>query len=374
MADIRNILLLNETSGPGGAETVLYNIAKNLDRNRYLPRVVLFRSGWFRDYLVDEGIPVDIIQSHRSWDLTFIRQLSRYCKEHRIDLIHAHLPGANLYGSVVGKLLGIPVICTLHNEYIMPGSVERFSGVKMFIIRSLASRLVIVAEYMRGDYLRRGKIPSRKMVLIYNGVRQEQADSSFDIAEFKRQIDFRDGDILIANIANLRTPKGHMILMDAAAKVCGEMPQAKFLLIGEEGDGKIKAAILDKMKQYGLGDKVKLMGFRRDVSQILKHVDIFMLSSISEGLPVSVVEGMRSGLPVIATEVGGLPEVVENGASGYLVKPGDSEKLAAKLIELCKNPSLRKTMGNKGNEIASRLFSLDLMIKNYQTLYEELMK
>jgi glycosyltransferase involved in cell wall biosynthesis len=374
MAVIRNILMLNETSGPGGAETVIYNIASNLDRDSFNPRVVLFRPGWFQDFLTEKGITVDIIKSRRSWDVSFITKLAGYCRQHKIDLIHAHLPGGNLYGSVVGKVLGLPVICTLHNEFIMPGSVENFSGAKMFIIRNLASRMVIVAEYMRADYLHKGKIPSKKMVLIYNGVSPQKNESSFDLDNFKRQIDFRAGDILIANIANLRPPKGHLILIEAAARVLREIHRAKFLLIGEEGDGKIKSAIIDRVNALGIADRVKLLGFRKDVSQVLRHVDIFLLSSISEGLPVSVVEAMRAGLPVIATTVGGLPEVVKDSESGFLVKPGDPESLAEKISVLCKDDSQRRQMGQKGSVIASQYFSLDIMIKKYQDLYEELIK
>jgi glycosyltransferase involved in cell wall biosynthesis len=374
MPEIRNILLLNETSGPGGAETVLFNIAQNLDRNRYNPRVVLFRPGWFKGFLEEHGIPVDIIPSRKSWDMSFVKRLCGYCREHKIDLIHAHLPGGNLYGSIAGKILHIPVICTLHNEFVMPGSVERFNSIKMFMVRNLASKLVIVAEFMRDDYLSKGRIPSRKMLLIYNGVRPVDSDVSFSLEDFNKAISYQEGDILIAHIANLRTPKGHNILIEAAARVLGESPKAKFLLIGEEGDGRIKSDIMARMKAHNIADRVILLGFRRDVFQILKHVDIFVLSSISEGLPVSVVEGMRSSLPVVATTVGGLPEVVKDGVSGYLVKPGDPDALAERLIALCKSPELRIRMGQKGSEIASEIFSLDTMISKYQALYEELMK
>lgn len=374
MPETRNILLLNETSGPGGAETVLFNIAQNLDRSRYSPRVVLFRHGWFQGFLEEHGIPVDIIPSRKSWDMSFVKRLCAYCRGHKIDLIHAHLPGGNLYGSIAGKILHIPVICTLHNEFIMPGSIERFNTIKMFVVRNLASRLVIVAEFMRNDYLSKGRIPSRKMLLIYNGVRPVDSDVSFNLDDFRKAISYRDGDILIAHIANLRTPKGHNILIEAAARVLRESPKAKFLLIGEEGDGRIKSDILARLKAHNITNRVVLLGFRRDVSQILKHVDVFALSSISEGLPVSVVEGMRSSLPVVATTVGGLPEVVKDGVSGYLVKPGDPDALAEKLIALCKCPELRSQMGQNGCEIASAIFSLDTMISKYQNLYEELMK
>jgi glycosyltransferase involved in cell wall biosynthesis len=369
-----NILLLNETSGPGGAETVLFNIVKNLDRSQYSPRVVLFRQGWFYHFLVENGIATDVIESRRSWDLRFLLSLIKYCRLNKIDLIHAHLPGGNLYGSVVGKILGLPVICTFHNEYAMPGASRRFDGVKNFLIRNLASKLVMVAEYMKQEYLDNAKFPSDKIITIYNGVSDEEPKEPFDIIAFKTEIDFCEGDLLIANVANFRPPKGHLVLIEAAYEVCQAIPKAKFLLIGEEGDGKIIGEILERIGKHNLQDRIKLLGFRNDISQILRNIDIFLLASISEGLPMSVVEAMRASRPVVATNVGGLPEVVKSGVTGFLANPGDHHDLAEKLITLLKDQKLRKEMAEKGREVAISMFSLDEMISKYQALYKRLLE
>jgi L-malate glycosyltransferase len=300
--------------------------------------------------------------------------LIKYCRQNKIDLIHAHLPGGNLYGSVVGKILGLPVVCTFHNEYAMPGATRRFGGIKNFLIRNLASKLVMVAEYMKQEYLDNAKFPSEKIITIYNGVSDEEAKEPFDIDTFRKEIDFYEGDLLIANVANFRPPKGHLILIEAASLVCQTIPQAKFLLIGEEGDGKIKGEILERIGKYNLQDRVKLLGFRDDISQILRFIDIFLLASISEGLPMSVVEAMKASRPVVATDVGGLPEVVKQGVTGFLAKPGDHYDLAEKLIVLLKDQKLRKEMGEKGREVAVSMFSLDEMISKYQALYKRLLE
>jgi len=370
----RKILIHIETSGPGGAETVVLNIAKHLDRKEFIPIVMLHKSRWLHKQLAEAGVETVIVPSGRSWDIAFFFKLIRYCKQNEIDLIHSHLPGANLYASVVGKLLGIPVICTFHNEFILPGTVPKFNSIKQFLIRNLASSLVMVAEYMKQEYMTKGKFPSQKVMTIYNGVSPNESSESFDHEAFKQAIDFHEGDILIGNIANLRPAKGHPILIEAAAIVCRKIPEAKFLLIGEEGDGTIKNEILRFIDKYNLKDRVVLLGFRKDISQILKYIDIFMLSSISEGLPMSVVEAMRSSLPVVVTNVGGLPEVVKDKQNGYLVLSRDPQALAEKLIKLAKDEKLRKTMGKKGREIAVSMFSLDEMISNYQSLYRKLLK
>ncbi len=369
-----NILFLNETSGPGGAETVLFNIANNLDRDLFIPSVALFRPGWFYDFLAEHGIQVSVIPSQKSWDFAFLFRLIRFCRNNEIKVIHAHLPGANLYGSIAGKILGIPVICTFHNELALPGAHERYRNLRYFLIRNFASSLIFVADFMKNEYLLKAKFPVKKVQTIYNGVPEYPKDNNYSIEAFKKEIDFHDGEILIANIANFRTPKGHDILVDAAKLVCSKNRRAKFLLIGEEGDGTIKNRISDKIDSYQLRDKIKFLGFRKDIPQILRSIDIFLLASISEGLPVSIVEAMMAARPVIATNVGGIPEVVKSGQTGYLVNPGDPVSLADRISELVLNNELRLEMGERGKEFAISLFSLKTMISKYQELYLELLK
>lgn len=372
MSRVYNILLLNETSGPGGAETVIFNIAKNLDRSQYIPRVGLFCDGWFAGHLAQHGIAVDIIHSKKSWDLTFLKDLMNYCKTNNIDLIHAHLPGANLYGSVAGRILGIPVICTLHNEMKIAGYVERFGSIKRLIIRSLATRYVAVAEYMRQDYITKGKFSPQKMVTIYNGLSDSYAQTTFDLDAFKRDIAFHEGEVIITNVANFRPPKGHRILIEAAHLVHQAAPNVKFLLIGDEGDGSIIGYVRDRIKEWGLADNVKLLGFRKDVYDILRRSDIFLLASTSEGLPISVVEAMLASKPVVATAVGGLSEIVQSGKTGYLVEPNDPKAMAETLLNLVKDPKLRSEIGSQGHQYAVATLSIESMINQYQKLYREL--
>jgi len=368
-----NILLLNETSGPGGAETVIFNIAKNLDRNQYVPRVGLFCDGWFAGHLAENGILVDIIPSKRAWDVSFLLKIIKYCKKHKIDLIHAHLPGANFYGSLAGRILGIPVICTFHNEILIPGFVERFTAIKYFVIRNCAAKFVMVAKYMQAGYLTKARLPVEKIVTIYNGVPDGKDYNPFDIEAFRKAIDYREGDVLIANVANFRRPKGHHVIVDAAAIVKQKAPQAKILLIGDEGDGSIKSQTESRIKELQLDSNVKILGFRSDVYHILRNIDIFMLASTSEGLPISVVEAMMAAKPIIATDVGGLSEIVIDGDNGCLVKPNNPNSLAEKIIGLAANKQKRIAMGERSYRIAKDKFSLETMIAQYQNLYGELL-
>ncbi|HEQ98434.1 MAG TPA: glycosyltransferase [candidate division Zixibacteria bacterium] len=367
-----NILLYTETSGIGGAEKVLLDLATNLDRELYEVYVVLHRSRWLHEQLDKNGIPVEIIPSRKSWDIRFIRNFMKHCRKIQADLIHSHLFGANLYAGLAGRMLRLPVIATVHNEYIMPGSNVRHLRLKNFIIRNFAKKIVLVADYMKEDYIEKGHYSHARLKTIYNGIDLKDRLSAEEKASARQELGFSKDDVLIGNVANFRAPKGHNYLIQAAARVVERIPHARFLLVGE-GTGELRKDAEKQIESLGLMDNVLLLGFRTDVEDLLKVFDIFVLSSISEGLPLSIVEAMGAGLPIVATDVGGLPELVEKGRNGYLVPPRDPEKLAALLLELLGDDELRVSMGRASREIAENKFSIDRMIGQYQDLYQELL-
>ncbi len=369
-----NILQYIETSGPGGAETVLLNIAGSIDKNRFNPTVVLHKSRWLHEQLLKNEIETEIIPSKRSWDMVFLVKLIRYCKRHKIDLIHSHLFGANLYSCLAGAVLRLPVITTFHNELFFQGRLEKYIALKSTIIRNFAAQMVFVAEYMKKDYAEQLDFPENKSLTVYNGIELSDGINNCDCSPMQKELGISDDDLLVGHIANLRVPKGHRYLIKAASIVCKNIPNAKFLLIGDEGDGSIKKEIEDSIAESGLEENIRLLGFRKDVNMFLQLIDVFILSSTSEGLPLSVIEAMGSSKPVVATDVGGLSEIVAPDKTGFLVEPKNAEALAEKLIFLLENKALRNRMGRAGRKIIEEKYSLQTMIDNYQNLYEELLK
>ena len=369
-----NILQYIETSGPGGAETVLLNIARSIDKNRFNPTVVLHKSRWLHEQLLKNEIETEIISSNRSWDMFFLVKFIRYCRRHKIDLIHSHLFGANLYSCLAGAILRLPVITTFHNAPLFQGRLEKFMALKSIIIRNFAAQMVFVAEYMRKDYVGNSNLPVNKSLTVYNGIELSNENDSIDNSSLKNELGILDDDLLVGHVANLRAPKGHRYLIEAASDVCKRIPNVMFLLIGEEGDGTIKKEIQDFIAESGLGENIRLLGFRKDVNKLLQLIDVFVLSSTSEGLPLSVIEAMASSKPVVATNVGGLPEIVVHDQTGYLVEPQNTEALAEKLIFLLENDALRSRMGQAGRKVIEEKYSLQTMIDNYQNLYENLVR
>lgn len=369
-----NILQYIETSGPGGAETVLLNIARNIDKRRFNQVVVLHKSRWLHEQLLKHDIETEIIPSKHPWDMYFLVKFIGYCRRRKIDLIHSHLFGANLYSCLAGTILRLPVITTFHNELFLHGQSERFLALKSMIIRNSASKMVFVADYMKNDYINFSKFPENDLLTIYNGIELNNEIDDLDGIPLKKELGISDDELLVGHVANFRSPKGHRYLIESASLVCKQISQARFLLIGDEGDGIIKREIEVLIARAGLGENVRLLGFREDVNKILKLIDVFVLSSISEGLPLSVIEAMACSKPVVATNVGGLPEIVVPDQTGFLVEPRDSAALADKLIFLLKDKALRNRMGRAGRKVVEDKYSLRTMINNYQNLYEKLIK
>jgi glycosyltransferase involved in cell wall biosynthesis len=365
-----NILQYIETSGPGGAETVLVNIVRSMDRSRFNPQVVLHESRWLHQQLLAAGVPTRIIAGQGSWDLSFLRKLIRTCRELEIDVIHAHLFGASLYACLAGVILGVPVIATFHNELYLPGRAERFLPLKNLLIRHLAAKIVLVADFMKEDYIKKGHYPVGKMVTIYNGINFPASLSSVETAALRNELGLAATDLIVGHVANFRTPKGHPYLVEAAADVCRRIPEAKFLLIGELGDGSIKSEVETLIEKFHIGEKIKLLGFRSDVHKLLNAMDMFVLPSVSEGHPLSVVEAMAAARPVVATRVGGLAEIIDDGRTGYLVAPKDPASLAERIVTLLKDRNHRQEMGQAAFKEATRRFSLKAMMKNYEELYQ----
>jgi len=366
--------MIIETSGPGGGEQVFLDITRNIDISRFEPIVVLFKKGWLFDRLEESNIKVKVIESGRSWDLIFLYRMICFCRKHKISLIQSHFMGSNLYACLAGMILRIPVVATFHNELILSWWSYNFAGIKHFLIRYLSSKIVVVADFMKKDYLNIAKFPRGKLLTIYNGIDLIAENETIDIVALKKELGILEEDFIVGNIANFRSPKGHRYLIEAASIVCKSISSAKFLLIGDEGDGIIKKEIKALIAELGLEENIKLLGFRKDARKLLKIIDLFVLSSISEGLPLSVIEAMASSIAVVATDVGGLYEIVIPNKTGYLVETENAAALAEKLIILLENKTLRIQMGRAGQEVVQNKFSLKTMIENYQNLYEDLIK
>lgn len=367
------ILQVIETSGPGGAEAVFASLVQEIDRTRFIPEPLLLKKGWFYDHLISLGLSVHLLPTRRSWDVSFVLRLIRFCRTRRIDLIHSHLPGVNIYCSVAGAIAGIPVVTTYHGELHLPGSPTRYATIKHMLVRKLADRIVLVADFLREGFIEGAGFPTDKISIVFNGISLSNVCKDSERSVAREELKLSDNDFVVGTVANLRPPKGLEYLVTAAARVVRQFPGAQFLVVGE-GEGQIKNALLAQIKELNLRDNFHLLGFREDVPRLLSAFDLFVLSSISEGLPMAAVEAMAACKPVVATNVGGVAELVADGKSGFLVAPRDTAGLADRIGVLLNDSQLRERMGQACREIVESKFTVEAMVNGYQTIYDELLE
>jgi len=362
------ILHLSETSEPGGSETVLAYIAKNLDSGRYDSLVCLLSEGWLTGYLRQLGVRYEIIENRLSYDPLFLIKLVRLIKREKVALVHAHEFMMNVYGSVAARLAGTPMIGTIHGKVYFTEKRSRIAAYKLAVAAS--SRIIAVSEDLKKYFMENiGLKTDRKILTLYNGIDVDRYKPSAKSDALRSQLGIPADAILAGTVGSLFKVKAFDQLVRAAEINHESNPRFRLLIAGEGTEESNLGKLIDDL---GLRDIVILTGFRKDVPDLLNLFDLYVCSSLSEGLSLSILEAMAAGRPIVATKVGGNPELIADGDNGYLVPSGNPGALAEKMRILIDSEPKRIAMGQRNRRIAEEKFSLKKMINNYQNLYEEL--
>lgn len=367
------ILHLIETGGPGGAETVLLNIVRNIDPRRFGSLVLTLRKGWLYQTLKEHHLEAKIIESNRAWDVGFLLKLSTLIRKERIDLIHSHLPGINFYSCLAGRITNRPVIVTYHG---MIGDGDRSkwkNGFKNFVIKKTAVQVVTVSDYLKKELIDNMGIDRRKVTTLYSGIDFKAFGPTKSPQRLKQKLGLSESNLLVGTIGNIRKSKGYEYLIRSAKLVGEKVPHALFLIVGEKEE-KLFGDLSKLTEKLGLKDRIKFLGFREDIADCLNILDIFVLSSTTEGFSIATVEAMSLAKPVVVTDCGGPREIVTHNQTGFLVPPGDPKSLAEKIILLLQNKKLREEMGKSAQVWVRRRFNLEENIRNYELLYINCMR
>lgn len=368
--DRYTILHTIEHGGPGGAETVILNLASRLDDSRFRSVAVLPRGPWLPQKLQEQGVLTYLAESRPWYDPRPTAWMARLVRQEKVNLIHSHLADQNFYSCLVGQWTGRKTIVTYHGPIELAQSKQFKGSIKLWYVRKSASVVVVVSDHL-GRMLREVGFPGDKIVRIYNGVNTSRFLTS-RTGRLRRELGCVDGVRLIGMVGNVCPAKGIDFFIRSAGKVVRTFPQTRFVLVGDidRTQGELLSSLV---RQLGLEDRFFFLGFRKDVPEILSDLDIFVLSSISEGLPLAMLEAMAAGKPVVVTRCGGPEEVIEDGRTGLLVPPADPETLAARICGLIANPELAANLGLRARARVLSEFSLEQMIRQYERLYDRLL-
>ena len=363
---MKNILHLTEVWDTGGAENVFISLVENLDKTRYNSDVCLLRNGWLKTQLDRRGVETLVIPQHRSFDFPWLYQLVKLLRRRSIDVIHAHEFAMNVYGALLSRITGIPNVTTVHGKNYYCEKLRRRLGYRFAARQSI---MVAVSEDLKQFLVKSTAIPPERIRVVPNGINLNRYLTNGEDATVRRELGIKAGSPVIGTVGNLFAVKGQIYLIRACRIVAKTFPDFVLLVAGE---GEELTVLQTEAHDLGIQENVKFLGFREDVPSLLQAMDVFVLPSLSEGLPLSVLEAQALQKPVVASDVGGVPEVVEDGISGFLVPPKNPQALADKILLLLRNTQLATDLGKEGRKRVEQAFSLEHMIQEYQSLYEEL--
>ena len=363
---MKTILHTIDTTGPGGAETVFIDLATRLPKDKYRSVVVIRGKGWVYEELNRRGVTPILLDAKGSFNLRYLLGLRKIIQSEGVDLIQSHLLGANVYCSLAGLLTGTPVVATFHGEVDI-GANERLKGLKFGAINVGASHIVAVTDSLLDDITSRTSLSEKKTSVIYNGI-----DTSAFIrprsSVLRKKFGWNEDDVIIGSLGNIRPAKGYDILLKAAALLEQSDRTYRFVVAGQ-GKGKLHDDLLALRKKLGIEENVQFLGFIDDAADFLANIDIFLSSSISEGLPLSAIQAMVAGLPMVATRCGGYEGLITDRENGVLIDVGNPDAIADGVEMVTADPEMRKTMSQNARKHAISTFDIQVMLDAYEQMY-----
>jgi len=352
-----------------GAGKVVYNIANSLDKNRFDVAVVSIYMGGNLTGLFDKsGIKVVYIEKKTRSHLSIVLNLRKIIKKEKADVVHTHNVDAYEYGVLAARLAGVKkIVHTSHGKSVKRGRFRRFrENLYHKFISLFLDRYIAVSRDL-GKYAEKNWcLDKKKIKIVYNGVDTNKYRKLKVNRRLLNELNIRNGEKIIGIVAGLRHVKDHITLFKAMEIVKEEIPGSKLLVIG---DGPEREKLIDFVNKSDLDKNIKFLGNREDIIELYNCMDVCVLCSLSECLSITLLEGMACCIPFVVTRVGGNPEVISDGADGFLVEAKDSNMIAEKIVKLLKDKELAYEIGKKAREKVLINFNVKGMVKKYEGLY-----
>lgn len=358
----------------GGAERHILNLAQAMDAQRVELTVCCLFEAPFCQMAREAGLPAVAMPMRRKTDWSAFKRLRDYIASTGFDLVHTHGVRANLVGRLAAR--GAPgvraVVTTVHSLMSMdyPGFLNRVANVLTErALRGLTDHFIAVSEGLRQNLIKEG-VPPGKITVIYNGLDLDGFRPGVEPGSIRKRWGI-PGDVPVFGIVGRLHPvKGHAYFLRAAARVLESEPGARFLVVGYGPD---RPVLENLAGELGITGRVIFTGFVQDIPALLADLDALVIASLSEGLPFTAVEAMAAGVPVLATAVGGLPEIIEHGRTGLLVPARDPQALAGGMRWILQNPGRVREMVESGRRVARDKFSAAAMARRTGELYNRLL-
>lgn len=356
----------------GGSERLVHSLSLNLDRKLFNPSIAWF----FGDGILDEfkklEIPLYHVPKIKRFDFLTMRKLGRIINDNDIQVVNAHHFMSMVYSFYGCKIANKKkLIYTEHSDWELEKISWKWRKTGSYLLK-ISDGIVGVNGKVTNMLKSTFNLDPSKAFTIQNGVDIKKYKKLQKNNTLKMKLGIAENELVIATVANLKKIKNHIFLLHAFKEVLKEFKNVKLVLVGQgfkNDKDNTEKDIRGFINKNGLGKNILLLGYRSDIPAILGVTDIFCLTSFKEGLPISLIEAMATGIPVIGTDVDGIKDVINPNINGFLVKIGDMEKMKSALYTLLNDESLRKKFGRESKVLATRNYSLRRCISQYQELF-----
>jgi glycosyltransferase involved in cell wall biosynthesis len=365
------ILHLLSSGLVGGTERMTIRLIRGMDPERFSNQVAFFRGGGpIADELAAMGVPVTILEWSPARTWVAAQRLIGLLRREQFDIVQVYGLKANMFTRPIATLCRVPRLITAqrsvdHDRRFHHSLMDRLTSpmVDLYLSNSRAAAELLVT---------RERIPSSKVRTVHNGIDHRPIRAAMgERAAVRAELGLSPEDVAVGVVARLEPPKGVEVFIRAVAQIPATVPVRALLV----GDGSLEGRLRTLAKELGVSEhRLRFLGLRHDIPRLLSAFDLFVLPSHWEGLPGAIMEAMCAGLPVVASRVGGIPELVQEGLTGHLVPPGDPDALVHAILYLAQNPTARIRMGEAGFARITADFSLDQMVKRTEEIYVSLLR
>ncbi|MDD2585675.1 MAG: glycosyltransferase family 4 protein [Syntrophomonadaceae bacterium] len=354
----------------GGAEELVLALMHLLDKDKYEPHLVCLCPGPFVQVAQEQEFKASTILMRHRLDVSTIAPLQEYIRTNRINIVHTHGVRANLVARIAAKKEKLPVVTTVHSVLRYDYDTwykAAFARCITMMTNHHTDKFIAISRAI-ADEIKTMQVPDEKIAIIHNGLDTSKFTQPRDPDEMKKELGIEPGLPVVTMIARLHPVKGHEYFLQAARKIVDTGLKAEFLIVGE---GFERPKLEKKVRELGLQNKVKMPGYYSPVEDIYALSDLVCVPSLMEGLGMVILEAMYFNVPVVASEVGGIPEIVEHRVNGLLVKPRDYQTLANEIMNVLIDSDLARFLCKNGQATVNN-FTRQKMACQVENIYEEL--
>lgn len=355
----------------GGAEQVIYHLVRHTDPAKYDSRVLCIDSppGPFGHALQRAGIEIKSFTRRPGFDTALIRHLRTYIKTHDIDILHCHQYTPYVYGVLSAVRTRTKVVYTEHGRFY-PDRRKLKRILVNPLLSLITDRITAISDATRSALVRYENFPRNRIQVIYNGLDDARFSGTRN-GHVRTLVGLPPNARVLGTVARLDPIKNHAMMLRALKRICQALPDTYLVIVG---DGPERENLQTLAAQLDVSKNIIMTGFRENIEEYYSMMDVFLLTSFSEGTAMTLLEAMAAGLPAIVTDVGGNQEIIQDGDNGLVVASGDDHTLAEKVLSLLQDEEQAQTMGRAARQRYLTHFTVNKMTRSYQQLYDDLLR